>query len=191
MSDDDLLCRWEETWPACLPYAPVLKTVYADRWVRFHSLPESKRYPESEDEYAIVLSRYNTVLDELFAGQEVYVITPDWNDQPEPDQRPERHERWHPGAHYWTSICLESNPEFQSYWHLYVSRVRWRSGCFDTLLRAVADDETTGVMITDLATQRIHHPYDGGADVLLAPPGERDRLRPRHAGWLSAHQSGL
>jgi hypothetical protein len=39
--------------------------------------------------------------------------------------------------------------------------------------------------------QRIHRPYDGGADVLLAPPGERDRLRSRHAGWLSPYPSGL
>ncbi|MER5937579.1 hypothetical protein ABT121_09705 [Streptomyces sp. NPDC001928] len=41
----------------------------------FHSLPGSKRYPESEDEYAIVLDRYNTILDELFAGTDVFVVT--------------------------------------------------------------------------------------------------------------------
>jgi hypothetical protein len=35
-----------------------------DRWGRFHSLPGSKRYAESEVEYAIVLDRYNTILDE-------------------------------------------------------------------------------------------------------------------------------
>lgn len=39
--------------------------------MRFHSLPDSKRYAESEDEYAIVLDRYNTILDELFAGTDV------------------------------------------------------------------------------------------------------------------------
>ncbi|GHE33827.1 hypothetical protein CP980_12775 [Streptomyces vinaceus] len=53
-----------------------LKTAYSDRWVRFHSLPEPKRYAADEEEYAIVLDRYNTVLDELFAGGEVYVVTP-------------------------------------------------------------------------------------------------------------------
>jgi hypothetical protein len=39
--------------------------------------------------------------------------------------------------------------------------------------------------------QRIHHPYDGGADVFLTTPEERDRMRDRHADWLSSHPSGL
>ncbi|MFD4907538.1 DUF3885 domain-containing protein [Kitasatospora purpeofusca] len=41
-----------------------------------HSLPESKRYAQDESGYAIVLDRYSTVLDELFAGTDVFVITP-------------------------------------------------------------------------------------------------------------------
>lgn len=58
----DLSLQWEQTWARCLPYAPALKTSYPDRWVRFHSLPDSKRYPGDETEYMIVLDRYNTVL---------------------------------------------------------------------------------------------------------------------------------
>ncbi|WP_432762322.1 DUF3885 domain-containing protein [Streptomyces sp. NBC_01220] len=34
-----------------------------------------------------------------------------------------------------------------------------------------------------------HHPYDGGADVFLVAPGERNQMRDRHADWL--HPSGL
>lgn len=36
-----------------------------DRWVRFHSLPGSQRYPGSADEYAEILDRHVTVLGEL------------------------------------------------------------------------------------------------------------------------------
>ncbi|MFD8504986.1 hypothetical protein ACFV2L_20010 [Streptomyces sp. NPDC059687] len=36
-----------------------------------------------ESEYAVVLERYNTVLDELFAGTEVYVVTPFGATEPE------------------------------------------------------------------------------------------------------------
>ncbi|MER5550899.1 hypothetical protein ABT001_04295 [Streptomyces sp. NPDC002793] len=39
-------------------------------------MPESKRYAEDKSEYAVVLGRYDTVLDGLFAGGDVYVITP-------------------------------------------------------------------------------------------------------------------
>jgi hypothetical protein len=69
--------------------------------------------------------------------------------------------------------------------------MRWESGCLDTLLRVVAVDEMGGVLITDAAVRRVHHPYDSGADVLLADGVERDRMRERHADRLSAHPLGL
>ncbi|UKL03755.1 DUF3885 domain-containing protein [Streptomyces sp. NBU3104] len=59
------------------------------------------------------------------------------------------------------------------------------------MLRAIADDELSGVLITDTGMRRVLHPYDGGADVLLTTPAERDRMRDRHADWLSGHPSGL
>lgn len=41
-------------------------------------------------------------------------------------------------------------------------------------------------MIADSCLERIHHPYDGGSDVLLPTTAERDVLR-HHARWLSSH----
>ncbi|WP_200926706.1 DUF3885 domain-containing protein [Sphaerimonospora mesophila] len=58
----DLSALWRERWPLCPPLAYELKNAYHDRWVRFHSLPDSKRYADDEAEYAILLHRYNTVL---------------------------------------------------------------------------------------------------------------------------------
>ncbi|CAM5706649.1 hypothetical protein SALBM217S_04925 [Streptomyces griseoloalbus] len=39
--------------------------------------------------------------------------------------------------------------------------------------------------------RRLYHPYDGGADVFLTSPEERDRMRDRHADWLSSHPLGF
>lgn len=175
----DLLHQWNRNWSRCEPVAYMLKQVYSERWVRFHSLPESKRYAETEAEYAIVLERYNAVLDELFAGEDVYVITMEWRDDPKP------------GTDYWTTICIDPDPNDPSYWHLYAKRIPWTTGAIDPLLRDVADDVQANVMITDVAMTRIHHPYDGGADVLLPTSEERDALRARHADWLSSHPQGL
>ena len=80
-----------------------------------------------------MLDRYNTVLDELFSEQEIYLITCDWSGRPAPNARP----------------------------------------------------------ITDLSLERIHHPYDGGADVLLPTTAERDALIQRHTDWLSRHPNGF
>lgn len=191
VDDQDLLDRWNAVWPDCQPIADWIRGSYPERWVRFHSLPGSKRYAETDDERRTLLSRYNTVLDELFSGQHVYVISPDWDDRPQPVSRSAEHDGWHPGARLWTSICIDSEPGYELFWHLYVSEVRWNTGLLDPLLRAVADDQTAGVMIADSSLRKIHHPYDGGADVLLVDLVERDAMRDRHRAWLSSHPSGL
>jgi hypothetical protein len=46
---------WRQHWPDCPPVGHKLREPYRDLWVRFHSLPESKRYAEDESEYAVVL----------------------------------------------------------------------------------------------------------------------------------------
>lgn len=177
---------WEQRWPNCPPVGYKLRDPYRDVWVRFHSLPESKRYAEDESEYAVVLDRYNTVLDDLFADGDVYVITPVWAAGTEvaPLQ---------PDAGYWRSLLVEDDldPELRTYCHLFVARRPWQRGCLDGLLRDTADDKVAGALITDTRMRRIHCPYDGGADVFLPTPAERDRTRNRHTDWLSIHPSGL
>nr|WP_067686787.1 hypothetical protein [Nocardia jejuensis] len=160
--------------------------------MRFHSLPGSKRYPETAAEYGIVLDRYNTVLDELFSEKEIHLLTCDWSNRPEPPARTDS--RWNSEARYWTSVRTdptETDPEFISYTHLFVQRLVWHRGAIDALLHAVTDDATAGVMIADLSLERIYHPYDGGADVLLPTGAERDALVRRHPDWLSQHPNGF
>ncbi|MFG2330312.1 hypothetical protein ACGFMM_11865 [Streptomyces sp. NPDC048604] len=185
---------WRERRAAGPPVGHTFKGAYADRWVRFHSLPGSKRYPESEDEYAVVLDRYNTVLDELFAGGDVFVVTMDWSYTPDgPAGFPSPREELHPGGVRWWTESDTDDPDPESHTHtrLYADRRPWRRGCIDDLLCAVADEAVVEVFVTDTELRRIHHPYDGGADVVLATPAERDRLRERHSAWLSGHRSGL
>lgn len=194
VSDDDLSALWRHQWPECPPLADELKHAYREQWVRFHGLPESKRYPDSDAEYDIVLHRHNTVLDELFREQEVRIVTTDWSNDPEPRELSARHAHWHPSAQPWTSVRTdedETDPDFITYTHLYISLAPWQAGLLDDLLRAVADEAIVGVMITSLSFDRIHHPYDGGVDVLLPTIIERDAMKHRHTDWLSQHPLGF
>jgi len=183
---------WDERWPGCskLPYE--LRAA-RDRWVRFHTLPDSKRYPGTEEEYEIVLARHKAVLAELVAGPELLVVTAGYSDSPQP-QEPGRSPETvavHPDATYWTSIGIDDEPGFESWMHLYVSQVVWRPGILDPLLRQVADDVIANVLIADIGLQWLYHPYDGGMDVILPSPGERDALHDKHRDWLSRHPAGL
>ncbi len=176
---------WRRRWPACPPIGYELRSAYPDVWVRFHSLPESKRYADDDDEYTVILERYDTVLDELFAGMDVYVVEAVADATPEVP-------RFRPDANHWMTVLVDDDPdpEFRTYFHLYWRRLPWEWGVIDDLLLAVADDKVPSVFITDTRMRRVHHPYDGGADVLLATPVERELLRGRYRDWLSGHPSG-
>jgi len=62
-------------------------TEHRDRWVRFHSLPESKRYASDEIERRTILHRHYTVLGELFSGADVLIMTSKFSFGPQPEPR--------------------------------------------------------------------------------------------------------
>ena len=81
MDADRILTNWQQSFPGCEPVAHHLRVAFPDRWVRFHSLPHSKRYPEDEAEYAMVLERHNRVLGELVQnGEIIALLTTDYSD---------------------------------------------------------------------------------------------------------------
>jgi len=186
-----LSALWDERWPGCskLPYE--LRDI-PERWVRFHTLPQSKRYPETEDEYEIVLNRHNTILADLATDPSVLVVTVSYSDGRESyENRAPETRAVQLDAVYWTSVCMDEEPDFESWMHLHVSRERWSPGCLDALLRHVADEVIANIMIADTSLRWLYHPYDGGMDVILPSPWGRDALRHRYREWLSAHPSGL
>ena len=183
---------WDDRWPGCskLPYE--LRHA-SDRWIRFHTLPGSKRYPESDAEYDMVLARHNAVLGELVTGPTVLVATAGYSDAPlppEPCRSPET-VALHPRAVYWASACIDDEPGFETWMHLYISRLPWSVGSLDPLLRQVADDVIANVLVADTDLRWLYHPYDGGMDVMLTSAGQRDALRDRYQDWLSARPGGL
>ena len=97
-----------------------------------------------------------------------------------------------PAAAYWTSVLTDDSiPAEETWTHLWASAARLHGEELPRLLRLAADDVTRGVIITTAEMGWLHHPYDGGADVIAASQGHRDKLRRAHADWLSAHRSGL
>jgi hypothetical protein len=185
---------WDRRWPECPPIAHWLRDRYSDRWVRFHSLPESKRYADNAAEYATVLERHNVGLTELEPGAELVVITCEWTEHEDPPR--ERSSLLagldRDGVH-WRTVQEDpdAEPEFQVFWHLFVSRRPWQPGALDDLMCAVADDQIANVIVGPDDLRWLYHPYDGGADVILPSSAERDVLKERHREWLSGHPLGL
>lgn len=189
---DDLRAAWEKRWPGTPPEADQLKAIFPERWVRFHSLPGSKRYPEDEAEYRTALSRHHAVLDDLAGtASSLVVVTTAYGDHHRPRRAGDVARATGRARRWWTFETADSAPDWPLWCSAFVSRSTGPRDELEPLLRLVADDRTRGVVIapTDLAW--LYHPYDGGADVLLPTREGRDALRDRHRGWVSAHPLGL
>jgi hypothetical protein len=191
-----MLDNWDRAFPDCPPVGFLLRDAFRSRWVRFHSLPESKRYPEDEAEYQILLERHNTVLGEL-VGQSprVVLVTTGYSETPEPVRTYAELEELDPDAKPWRTIVMHTAaPDYYdapAYWHLFASECEWRPGLFDPLIRLVATDAVADVLIVEPECRWVLHPYDGGMDVIAESPAVRARLRSAHKDWLSIHPSGL
>lgn len=187
---------WDDRWPGRAPIGHTLRS--DDRWVRFHSLPQSQRYPQTEAQYVELLGRHRTVLAELSAAgsagaRDVVVVTASWSASSLPVPRSAPVAAAVPGARYWRSVCTDEDPERrESVWtHLFVDRVSLDHPGLEQLLRIVADDQTDGVLLLAPDLSWLYAPYDGGADVYPATAGHRDELATVHADWLPPTDSGL
>lgn len=190
---EELAKFWSSEFDNFAPEAHNLKHECKSRWVRFHSLPESKRYPENEDEYLEVLRRHNLVLQELCGnGSRVLVVLPEYSEERAPSQPEPALVKIFSTSEPWCTLEQhEDGDDYESYWHLHVVEVEFTGSELNSLFRMVANDEVGNIMIICPRKGIVFHPYDGGADVILASTEERDRLKEQHCEWLSSHPEGF
>jgi len=186
---------FDEAWVAVCDHDPIghqLKTVIPDRWVRFYSLPEGKRYAESADEHETVRRRADALITHT-CGQntELMLVTAigDWGtDVPELD---EDARAVHADAERWR-VVEQPDPD-GSVWsqHLWASWQPYQSRSLDDLVDRTADERLVEVLLVAPQAKVILHPYDGGMDVFTASALERDALRATFVDWASPLASGL
>jgi hypothetical protein len=182
----------DHAWSALTNNAPPivheLRNVCAPRWVRFHSLPESKRYAESEAEYKEILTRHNTIIASFAVRDDsLHLLTANYDESPDPRRCYPELINLDPTAKPWRSIPVEDG----WYFHVFSSSLRWSPGCLDPILRLVADDHVREVVLLGADGTWAYHPYDGGGDLICPNVETRDRLAYNYKGWLSQHPQGL
>lgn len=176
LSDGSLfLSFWASRHPNAEPMGWKLRET-ATPWARFHALPQSKRYAESDIDRAIVLSRANALGSALLnAGAPCWIVEARADD-------------------------IEGDGEFfGSYreeqdaptWRYYVREGIWENGKFDTEIAQIADDGPAYIIWISLKTGSIFAPYDGGFDLFPSSENGVEQLRKEYADWLSDRDDGL
>ena len=185
---------WSSQYPECEPIPYLLRDKYRGRWVRFHSLPESKRYAENEPEYHTILERHNQVLQSLALPNEMLTFISTGYSESETAVREPQLAELDPSAEHWHTIAkheIDNDPEYPNFWYSFAAQYQWTPRVFDSLLRLVADDIIANSMILSTKNHWVYHPYDGGADVILYTTTERDKIKAQFASWLSSRRDGL
>lgn len=160
ISMKDLTKKWNTRWQFD-PLSVPVRVAYPELWVRFHTLPKSKRYPEKPTEYETILHRHNTLLSELKPEGKIIVLTSEWSNA-DNDSRL-MNASVDKGAHLWMTILENADEDetgTRSYRYVYASQKKWHSNVVDNILRAVADDTITGVYLAPEDLRWLYKPYD-------------------------------
>ena len=192
MPGHDFRSIWDEWYPAAPPLGHLLREAYPGRWFRVHSLPGAKRYPDKDAEWRELLLRHNSVATRVLGpGAECALIVPHGDNEACLGEGTELESRvLAPIGVFGETGWREDAPVGESGVRMGAAGVKWHPGGFDRLIRAVAEDRMRALFV-NLANGRAYAPYDGGADLFLRDPAERDRLRERYRDWLSARSDGL
>jgi hypothetical protein len=173
------------------PEAHLLKYDFSELWIRFHSLPDSKRYPETESDKLIIIQRHNEILNALNKfNDKLYLIRSVWTDHI--DTKPKSHGL---GMH-WRSWVRDSDGLEYIIGHAYYDIIEWKTGVFNDLILNVSDDEESNLMVINSRNFNLYHPYDGGCDIILKRNHNKTEakiieFKTIFSEYLSKHPHGL
>ena len=164
----DPLSWWQSEISKIAPVGHALRRFLGDNWTRFHSLPESKRYPDTQSEYLELLRRHSEVANELFFLNEPIFIFRSYL-QEQKLRGKQKHQL--AGRQLRESmIMLPANPGAvadadDDHYCVRAIVTVWKPDFFDVLIRQVSNEQQTGVTFVSPATKNIYCPYDGGMDI--------------------------
>jgi hypothetical protein len=170
-----------------------LRQEHSHRWTRFHSLPDSKRYPEIDAEYFEIIKRHTTVACELFvAGEPIFVYRSRPYEQRLKgkskhtivDQQLREFSEWLP------AVVTPEPTEKDDLYSVRALVTTWPPKFFNTLIRLVADDKLRYISFVSPVSKNIYCPYDGGMDIFTFP-GHLKELEIKYRDWQSKESSKL
>ena len=166
----------------CYPVPWLMREHRQDWWFRIHSLPESKRYPTTTAEWAILMQRHNELADAvLVPDSSCRLLYSQLAVAPFPSEKL-------PGIGWKPFRSVGEGEDRVDSW---TASVVWRYDTFSDIIRMKADDQIAYVAFHSLRTDALYCPYDGGADVFSLNRRLLNTLRSRFSAWRSSHPLGL
>ncbi len=172
---------WSEHYATTPPTGYCLRNDYPARWLRLHSLPNSKRYAEDPVEQAEVRRRAWAAASELLVTGEPVWLTTGLYEADTPGEPAMSFER----------VGSYEHPLLDGRFVTYATRTTWPHEDFDRFIDAIAKDELR-LLWCSATSGEVFAPYDGGIDLILQSPARVAALRPTFPpDWYSRRADGL
>ena len=196
MTKEEFNIFWTKTYPETIPISHLFRHDYMDRWFRIHSLPESKRYAESDEEWNILLTRQNQIINNIFTeSAKVFLVTGEYNWGERTTFITDEEEVFKP-YHFvrLDNIALfdinSDNYDKDDIYRPAFAETTWSLRRHDNLLKAIANDNTRAFFVS-FDKNIIVAPYDGGIDLILKDNQTRNKYKNKYKQWLSEREDGL
>lgn len=197
MTAKDFNDFWGSVYPDTAPIPYTFRHRYPSRWFRIHSLPESKRYAETQEEWDILLDRQNEIItDVLGHSSKVFLVTNRYgwagasNIEKEADTKVFARFNSTPlDAIDLHQLYPDDYDEGQTILPAFSGQV-WRPTRYDELLRMIAQDEARAFFVSKI-NECLVAPYDGGIDFVLRDEATKNQYRQKYIEWLSTRTDGL
>lgn len=197
MTKEDFQKIWTLNYPETVPISYLFKHDYSDKWFRMHSLPESKRYADDENEWKILLSRQNEIITDLFGVETPILIVAgeyNWGDNRAIHVTGE--EEIFKSFSFILLDNIELNnidPEQYDELDIYrpaFAQTIWKPNYHNKFLREIATDNIRAFFVS-FDKNVIVAPYDGGVDFVLKDSLTKEYYKNKYRQWLSEREDGL
>jgi len=190
----DFKSSWDRHDPSCNPVGYMMRETGARHWLRLHSLPESKRYPETNAEQQTLLARHNELADDILGRRgHCWLAQTCW-------ESPDGQKDAAPGDRFWPCrdhalsfsyrFVVDEGDHVTHAWKVYAAPARWDHAKFDKLLLAISNWEVAPTLWL-AGSGAVFAPYDGGIDLFLPTLSQVEMLTTKYSDWLSPHPQGL
>ncbi len=184
MTKEEFYKCWILNYPQTPPISYLFRHNYSHRWFRIHSLPKSKRYADTDEEWKILLTRQNEIITELLGLDTPVLLVIEYEE--------EIFESY--------SFTLLDNIDLSKFnseeydeinaYKLAFTETIWKPNNHNKLLREIADDRMSAFFVS-FEKNIIIAPYDGGVDFILKDILTRDFYKDKYRQYLSAREDGF
>ncbi len=169
---------WEKNYPETPPINYFFQQKLHDRWLRIHSLHQSKRYANTKEEWDELFLRQHTVINDLIPhNTEIQVVI----NFIEIDSFLFK-------LYDFENIGVFVDSENETVFQSFCFKTNWQTNCLDQLLKEVANDNVRAFII---GPNCLISPYDGGMNIIYQNTEIRDFHKNKYKAWLSKRADGF